>query len=114
MYKLTTIYRRVDDEMALESFFSETHLQLAEQLPGLRKTEVSRVTGRPGGESRFHLMYELYFDTEGDYRRAMISPVGLELIKALTPWWQAKIITWFHAESFAEVLPRQPSAEEEE
>ena len=48
MFKFVTIYRRVDDDSALESFFSSTHLPLAEQLPGLLKSEVSRVSGRPG------------------------------------------------------------------
>lgn len=102
MYKLVTIYRRVDDEAALEKFFSETHLPLAEQLAGLVKSEVSRVTGKPGGESRFHLMYELYFASREAYQQAMVSETGLLLIQALTPWWQAKIIDWFYAESFEE------------
>ncbi|HSM55765.1 MAG TPA: EthD family reductase [Candidatus Sulfomarinibacteraceae bacterium] len=102
MFKLVTIYRRVDDEAALEKFFSETHLPLAEQLPGLVKSEVSRVTGKPGGESRFHLMYELYFASRDSYEQAMISQTGLSLIQALTPWWQGKIIDWFYAESFEE------------
>lgn len=102
MFKLTTIYRRVDDEEALEQFFSQTHLPLAEQLPGLQKSEVSRISGKPGGESRFHLMYELYFTSRDAYHKAMISEPGLALIKALTPWWKAKIISWFYAQSFEE------------
>ena len=63
MFKFVTIYRRVDDDNALEMFFSSTHLPLAEQLPGLLKSEVSRISGKPGGPSRYHLMYELYFET---------------------------------------------------
>ncbi len=102
LYKFVTIYRRVDKEESLELFFSETHLQLAEKLPGLRKSEVSRVTGKPGGESRFHLMYELYFDSEGDFKRALVSEIGLALMQALKPWGEAKVITWFYAEAFEE------------
>lgn len=102
MFKFVTLYRRVDDEQALEEFFSATHLPLAEQLPGLRKSEVSRITGQPGGESRFHLMYELYFDSRDEYQKALISEPGLQLIRALTPWWQAKIVTWFFAEGYEE------------
>lgn len=109
MFKLTTIYRRVDDEDALEQFFSQTHLPLAEQLPGLRKSEVSRISGKPGGQSRFHMMYELYFDSREAYQKAMLSEPGLSLIKALTPWWQAKIVTWFFAQTFEE--DAAPSAE---
>ncbi|MFW6063089.1 MAG: EthD family reductase [Chloroflexota bacterium] len=112
MYKLVTIYRRVDDEAALEKFFSETHLPLAEQLPGLVKSEVSRVTGKPGGESRFHLMYELYFASRESYQQAMVSQTGLALIQALTPWWKGKIIDWFYAESFEEEAGARAEARE--
>ncbi len=102
MFKFVTIYRRVDDEEALERFFSETHLPLAEQLPGLRKSEVSRILGKPGGQSRFHLMYELYFDTREDYVRAFASDPGIKLIVALKPWDEARVVSWFFADSFAE------------
>jgi uncharacterized protein (TIGR02118 family) len=102
MFKFTTLYRRVDDESAVDTFFSQTHLPLAEQLQGLRKSEVGRIGGKPGGESRYYLMYELYFDSHEAYRKAMVSEVGLELMQALKPWDEARIITWFYAESFEE------------
>jgi uncharacterized protein (TIGR02118 family) len=102
MFKFVTIYRRVDDTDALETFFSHTHLQLAEQLPGLVKSEVGRVSGKPGGESRFHLMYELYFASEADFQRALRSEVGLKFIEALTPWAEARLITWFYADAYEE------------
>lgn len=102
MYKFVTIYRKVDDETALETFFSVTHLPLAEQLPGLVKSEVSRVTGKPGGLSRFHLMYELYFDSADSFHRALATEPGLMLMKELRAWGEAKIITWFYADAFEE------------
>lgn len=102
LFKFVTIYRRVDDEDALEAFFSSTHLQLAEQLPDLRRTEVSRIQGKPGGESRFHLMYELYFDSQESFFEALASPVGQDLMVSLHEWYEAGIITWFYAESFEE------------
>ena len=98
MFKFVTIYRRVDDESALEQFFAETHLPLAESLPGLLKTEVSRISGKPGGQSRFHLLYEIYFQTESDFFRALATLEGQALMTALTPWGEAHIITWFYAE----------------
>lgn len=62
-FKLTTLYRQVDDMAKLDEFFSKTHLPLAEQLPALLKSEVTRIHGKPGSQqSRFHLMYELYFE----------------------------------------------------
>jgi len=102
MYKFVTLYRRVDDEQILEDFFSQTHLPLAEKLPNLIQREVSRITQKPGGESRFHMMFELYFQSKKSLEAAMITPIGIELIEALKPWAEAKIITWFFAESFSE------------
>jgi hypothetical protein len=36
MHTFTVLYYRVDDETALEEFFSAVHLPLLEALPGLR------------------------------------------------------------------------------
>ena len=102
MFKFVTIYRRVDDESALESFFSSTHLPLAERLPGLLKSEVGRVTGKPGGESRFHLMYELYFDSSERFFQALGSEAGQEMMAALKEWSDARLVTWFYCDSFEE------------
>ena len=112
MFKFVTIYRQVDDPDALEKFFSETHLPLAEQLPGLIKKGVSRVTGKPGGESRFHLMYELYFSTGLDFQHALASEPGIKLMQALKPWADARLITWFYADAYEEEV-KQNSQEEE-
>jgi uncharacterized protein (TIGR02118 family) len=103
MFKFVTMYRKVDDEPALEAFFSETHLQLAEKLPGLVKTAVGRVNGKPGGQSRFHLVYELYFANQDDFYEALTSQPGLSLMAALTEWADAKLITWYYADCFEEV-----------
>ena len=102
MFKFVTIYRRVDDEDALETFFSTTHLQLAESLPHLVKSEVSRVMGKPGGESRFHLMYELYFESEDLFYQDLTTPSGQQLISALKPWAESRVITWFYGQSYEE------------
>jgi uncharacterized protein (TIGR02118 family) len=104
MYKFVTIYRRVDDEQMLEQFFNQTHLPLAEQLPGLVRREVSRISHQPGGESRFHLMFELYFYSRISFEAAVATPIGEQLIEALMPWVEAKIITWFFADVFEEEM----------
>ena len=114
MFKFVTIYRRVDDEELLETFFAETHLRLAEQLPGLVKSEVSRVTGKPGGESRFHLMYELYFESGADFGSAILSEPGAQLVQALKAWADARIISWFFSESFEEEAGLWRTATDEE
>lgn len=102
MFKLVTIYRRVDDENKVDTFFSQTHLPLAEQLPNLVRTEVSRVKGKPQGESRFYLMYELYFVSQQSCLAALQTETGQALMLALRPWVDARLVSWFYAESFAE------------
>ena len=104
MYKLTTLYRQVDKPDTLEEFFSNTHLPLAEQLPGLVKSEVSRINHKPGGQSRFILMYELYFESEKDLQAAFATAPGVQLIQALQPWDKARIVTWFYADVYEEEL----------
>lgn len=103
MFKFVTLYRKVDDPDAINQFFSSTHLPLAEQLPGLIKTEVSWVKGKPGGQSRFYLMYEQYFESVDMWRASLVSEPGMEMIKALKPWGDQKIITWFFAETYEEL-----------
>lgn len=102
MFKFTTLYRRVDDEQILEDFFSLTHLPLAESLPFLKKREVCRITHKPGGQSRFLLMLELYFETEEAFQEAMHTEQGVQLIQALMPWAEKKLITWFYSDAFEE------------
>ena len=110
MFQFTTIYYRVDDEKSLESFFSSTHLQLAEKLPGLVKSEVGRVIGQPGGESRFHMAYSLYFATVESFYQSLSSEAGVQMMQALKPWAEAHLITWYYAESFEEIVKTRGQA----
>ena len=106
MFQFTTIYYRVDDEEKLESFFSKTHMALSEQLPGLVKSEVSRITGKPGGDSRFHLAYSLYFATEASFQRSLASEAGAELMQALKTWYDAGLVAWYYADAYDEYVKR--------
>ena len=66
------------------------------------KSEVSRVVGKPGGESRFHLMYELYFESQDVFYKALGSDPGIELMSELKRWSDAMLITWFYSQSYEE------------
>lgn len=78
MVKLVSLYKKPADVDAFEKHFTEIHVPLVHKMPGLRKLEVSRFTGSPGGEPRFYLMAELYFDDKG----AMFAALGSEEGKA--------------------------------
>jgi uncharacterized protein (TIGR02118 family) len=101
MFKFVVLYYQVDDPAALDDFFASTHLRLAEALPGLLRTEVSRVTGKPGGASRFYLMVESYFEDRAAFERALATEGGVELAAALKAWADAKLLAWYYAESFS-------------
>jgi len=100
LFKFVVVYRRVDDEEVLDIFFAQTHLRLAEQLPQVIKTEVSRIQGKPGGQSRFYLMVESYFATKEAFQQALVSETGFALMQALKPWDENKLLTWFYAEAY--------------
>jgi uncharacterized protein (TIGR02118 family) len=73
MIKLVALYKKPADVEAFEEHYANVHLPLVEKIPGLRKTELSRITGAPRGEAPYYLMYEMYFDDEEAYNKAMLS-----------------------------------------
>ena len=102
MYQFVTLYYQVDDVELLDEFFSGTHLQLAEQLPGLIKSEVAQITGKPGGQSRFHMAYSLYFEDAEAFGQALMSEPGVQLMQALKEWDDAGLVAWYYADAFEE------------
>jgi len=76
MVKLVALYKKPADAAAFEKHYTEVHAPLAKKMPGLRKMEVCRFTGSPGGEAKFHLMAEMYFDDKAAMMAALGSPEG--------------------------------------
>ena len=76
MVKLVALYKKPTDMTAFEKHYSEIHTPLAKKMPGLRRMEVCRFTGSPGGEAKFHLMAEMYFDDKAAMMAALGSPEG--------------------------------------
>ena len=72
MVKLVALYKKPADVSAFETHYKEIHTPLAKKMPGLKKMEVCHFTGSPGGEPRFYMMAEMYFDT----KEAMMSALG--------------------------------------
>lgn len=109
-FKLTAIYRQADDLEKVDSFFNTAHLQLAERLPGLLKSEITRIHGKPGSQqSRFYLMYELYFESEEAYLHAFATEAGLALVQALKPWIDARLLSWYYGETYEETAEERAS-----
>jgi len=73
MVKLIALYKKPADVETFEEHYAHVHLPLVEKIPGLRKTELSRISGAPRGEAPFYMVYEMYFDDMDAYNRAMMS-----------------------------------------
>ena len=76
MVKLIALYRKPADVAAFEKHYTEIHSPLAKKMPGLRKMEVCRCYGSPGGEAKFYLVAEMYFDSKEALMAALGSPEG--------------------------------------
>lgn len=93
MVKLVALYKKPANVQDFDDQYFNTHLPLANKMPGLRKVEVARITGTPAGESEYHLMAELYFDSKEDMQAAMSSPEGRASTKNLMSF--AKDVSFF-------------------
>lgn len=76
MVKLIVLYKRPADTAAFEKHYTEIHAPLAKKMPGLQRLEVSRCFGSPGGEPRYYMAAELYFDSKEAMFAALGSPEG--------------------------------------
>lgn len=76
MVKLIALYRKAADVAAFDKHYNEVHTPLARKMPGLRKLEVARCFGSPGGEPKFYLVAEMYFDDKNALMAALSSPEG--------------------------------------
>lgn len=76
MVKLVAIYKQPPDKDKFDNHYNNIHTPLAKKIPGLRKLEVSRYFGSPTGESRYHLMAEMYFDDKEAMFAALQSEEG--------------------------------------
>jgi uncharacterized protein (TIGR02118 family) len=61
MVRLVALYKPSPDPDEFDRSYFETHLPLMAQVPGLRRTVVSRFSRSVIGEN-FRLMTEMYFD----------------------------------------------------
>jgi len=92
MVKLIALYTRPEEPADFDRQYFETHVPLAMKMPGLLKCEIARVTGAPMGESKYHMVAELYFQDMPALNAAMSSPEGKAAAKNLMSF-AAKLVT---------------------
>ena len=73
MAKLIVVYRIPRDPAEFDRYYAQVHIPLAKKIPGLRRLEVTRVTGAPSGASDLYLIAELYFDNAAAREAALAS-----------------------------------------
>ena len=71
--KLVALYKKPPDPAAFDDAYFRTHLPLMGQVPGLRRTKITRFTRTIMGEG-LYLMAEMFFDDEAALKAAMKSP----------------------------------------
>ena len=76
MAKLIVFYRTPRDPAEFDRYYAQVHTPLAKKILGLRRFEVTRVTGAPSGASDLYLIAELYFDNAAAREAALTSNEG--------------------------------------
>ena len=76
MVKLVVLYKKPADVAAFEKHYREVHLPLSRKMPNVRRLDVSHITGSPGGEPKFYMMAEIYFDNKEAMMASLSSPEG--------------------------------------
>lgn len=74
--KLIALYKQPQDPAEFDKKYFEEHIPLAKQMPGLQLVEISKTNGAPGGEPKYYLMAELYFDDMDSLKKGLGSPEG--------------------------------------
>ena len=98
MAKLIALYRKPADPEEFDKHFFGVHVPLVRNFPGLRNLHVTRITGAPIGEAKFHLMLEMEFDSRDAVDLALASPAGKAVTRDILSF-AADVITVFHGEA---------------
>jgi uncharacterized protein (TIGR02118 family) len=102
MVKLIALYKRPGDTAEFDRHFETVHIPLIRKVPGLRKLEITRVTGAPIGDSKYHAMLELYFDDRDAMDSSVATPEGKAVLRDVMVF-ASTLLTAFHGE--VEELP---------
>ena len=97
MVKLVALFKKPENSEEFDSLFSRNVIPLLRQIPGLQRFEITNVTGAAFGESKFHLMAELYFSDRLALDTAMASKQGKAVAKGLLQF-ATDVSSLFHGE----------------
>ncbi|WP_252502201.1 EthD family reductase [Sporosarcina sp. Marseille-Q4943] len=77
MAKLIALYKHPENKEEFDNHYFNVHAPITAKIPGLREMKVTKFTGSPmGGEGKYYLMCEMYYDSLEDLQQGLRSPEG--------------------------------------
>lgn len=77
MAKLVVLYKKPSDPAAFDAHYASTHAPLAKKIPGLKRYEISTgPVATPAGDSAYHLVAILGFESVDALKAGLASPQG--------------------------------------
>ena len=83
MVKLVALYKTPEDKDEFDKHYFDVHMPLVNKIPGLIKSEVSKLKALPGTESGYYMIAEMYYKDMDSFNEAMASPEGKSSAKDL-------------------------------
>lgn len=92
MAKLIALYKKPADIAAFDQHYVKTHIPTVKKIPGLKRYEISTSSvDTPGGESPFHLVAVLSFDSKQALMDGLGSSEGKATVADLGNFAQAGV-----------------------
>jgi len=76
MIKLVALYKTPEDKEYFDKHYFEVHMPIVAKIPGLIKSETSKLKALPGTESGYYMITEMYYEDMDSFNAAMASPEG--------------------------------------
>jgi len=83
MIKLVALYKTPEDKEQFDKHYFEVHMPLVAKIPGLVKSEVSKLKPLPGTGLNYYMITEMYYQDMDSFNAAMASPEGKASAKDL-------------------------------
>ncbi len=97
MVKLVAMFKRPADTASFDEHYEAVHIPLVRKMPGMKRIEISRVTGAPMSAPQYYRMTEMYFDNQDALNKAIMSPEGTAAAKDLMGFAR-EVVQMFYAE----------------
>jgi len=95
MHCLTVIYQRPDDPEHFKTYYAQTHIPLARQLPGLKASTYAYPAAIGPADNAPFCIFQAWFDSADAMGQAMQSDIG-KTVAADVPNYSPKGATIFH------------------